>query len=346
MYHSFFKSETITMDEFLTPEGIYDQVICKNISKDEAMGRLISLFESSDDARLRARSLEILERILLEKEETFKFLESCLISDENWIVRATAAEILIKNFPIKSEAPIKWAIDNDKSYPCVFRIFRAIRDTNNDESKVILGFMKDKFLKNYQKQFDLNWREAIVLGMLDLIRNDSIEGGEIQPDFNFRVEQGHVVELNLEGIQFDIFEGLDMFPKLKNLEIMGENLQIVKDIEALVNLMKLYIYDAKIESIKMFESLGNLEELGLYNNNISETNGIEKLTNLKKLDLGCNPITSIEGLEKLNELNYLNMHFDTGSGPASEEKRKQFEKITNKVLKNKARNIMMFLFLD
>ena len=334
------------MDEFLTPEGIYDQFISKTISKDEAMRRLISLFEGSDDIGLRAKSLEILDKIVLEKDEIFKFLESCLISDENWIVRATAAEILINIFPIKSEAPIIWAIDNDKSYPCVFRIFKALENTKNGDSNVIIDFMESKFLKKYQKQFDLYWNEAMVLGMLDMIRSDSEIVGDLEPDFSFKVEEGHVVELNMEGIQYEVFEGLDMFPKLKNLEIMGEKLQIVKNIERLANLKTLYIYDAKIESIRMFENLENLEELGLYNNKISDTSGIEKLKHLKKLDLGCNPITNIEGLEKLNDLNFLNIHFDAGSGPISVEKRRQFETIKNKVLSNKARNIMMYLFLD
>ena len=346
MHYSFFKRETIIVDDFLTPEGIYEHFFSNTLSKDEATERAISLFESSDDSKFRARCLETLDKIVLEKEKIFKFLESCLISDENWIVRATAAEVLINSILIKSESPIKWAIENDKSYPCVFRIFKALEDTKKDDSNVFLNLMKDKFIKNYQKKFNLNWREAIVLGMLDMIRNDPEVGGEIKPDFSFKVEQGHVVELTMEGIQYDEFEGLELFPKLKILEIMGENLQIVKNIEVLINLTTLNVYDAQIESIKMFESLENLEELGLYNNKITDTSGIEKLKNLKKLDLGCNPITSIEGLDKLNDLNFLNIHFDAGSGPISEEKRKEFEKITNKVLNNKARTIMMYLFLD
>lgn len=346
MHALFFKSETIIMDEFLTPEGIYDQVINKTISKDEAMGRLISLFEGSDDVRLRAKSLEILDTIVLEKDEIFKFLESCLISDEDWIVRATAAEILIKTFPVKSETPIKWAIDNDKSYPCVFRIFKALENTKKGDSNIILDYIEDKFSKKYQKQFDLGKGEAIVLGMLDMIRSDSGVFGEIEPEYNFKIEDGHVVELNIEGFQYDVFEGLDMFPKLKCLEIMGEKLQVVRNLDTLANLKTLYIYDAKIESMKMFELLENLEELGLYNNQIADTSGIEKLTDLKRLDLGCNPITSIEGLEKLTDLTFLNIHFNSGSGPVSEEKRKQFESIKNKILSNRARNIMMYLFLD
>jgi len=334
------------MDEFLTPEGIYDQIITKLISRDEAIGRLISLFEGSDDIRLRARSLEILDKIVLEKDEIFKFLESCLISDGDWIVRATAAEIMIKTFPIKSETPIKWAIDNEKSYPCMLKIFKALENTKRDDTNNLLSFIEDKFLKKYQEQFNLNKREAIVLGMLVLIRSDFELFGEIEPDFKFKVEDGHVVELNIEGFQYEIFEGLEMFPMLKSLEIMGEKLQIVKNLEILTNLKTLYIYDAEIESIKMFESLETLEELGLYNNKISDTSGIEKLTHLKKLDLGCNPITSIEGLDKLTDLTFLNIHFNSGSGPVSEEKRKKFETIKNKILSNRARNIMMYLFLD
>ena len=333
-------------DEFLTPEGIYGQFIRKVISKDEAIRRLISLFEGSDDAKLRARSLETLDKIVFEKGEIFKFLESCVISDGDWLVRATAAEIMIKSFPLKGETPIKWAIDNDKSYPCVFRIFKALENTKKNENNEILDYMKNKFSKKYQAQHDLNNREALTLGMLDMIRSDSEVIGEIEPDFNFKVENGHVVELNMEGYQYDIFEGLEMFPKLKSLEIMGEKLQKVKNLEALANLKTLYIYDAKIEDIKMFENLGNLEELGLYNNNISNTGGIEKLKHLKRLDLGCNPIINIDGLEKLADLTFLNIHFNSGSGPVSAEKRKKFELIKNKILSNRARNIMMYLFLD
>ncbi len=333
-------------DDFLTPEGIYDQIISKAISKEEAIGRLISLFEVSDDAGLRAKSLEALDKIVLEKDEIFKFLESCLISDGDWIVRATAAEILIKTFPIKSETPIKWAIDNDKSYPCLFRIFKALENANQGNNHDILDCIKDKFSKNYQTQFDLDKREATILGMLDMMRNDSDVTGEIEPDFNFKVEDGHLVELNVEGFQYNVFEGLEIFPKLKSLEIMGEKLQIVKNLETLANLKTLYIYDAKIEDVKMFENLENLEELGLYNNKITDTSGIENLKHLKKLDLGCNPITNIDGLNKLVDLHFLNIHFNSGSGPVSEEKKKQFEAIKNKILNNRARNIMMYLFLD
>jgi hypothetical protein len=346
MYISFFKSETIMTDEFLTPEGIYDQVISKVISKDEAIGRLISLFEGSDDVGLRAKSLETLDKIVFEKDDIFKFLESCLISDGDWIVRATAAEILIKTFPIKSETPIRWAIDNDKSYPCVFRIFRALKNINNGDNAEILSFIEDKFFKKHQVQFDLDRNEMIILGMLDLIRNDPEVVGEIKPDFNFKVEEGHIVELNIEGFQYEVFEGLEMFPKLKSLEIMGEKLKIVKNLETLTNLKSLYIYDAKIENVKMFKNLENLEELGLYNNKISDTKGIENLTNLKRLDLGCNPITNIDGLDMLVDLHFLNIHFNSGSGPVSDEKKKQFEAIKNKILNNRARNIMMYLFLD
>ena len=59
-------------DDFLTPEGIYDQIISKAISKEEAIGRLISLFEVSDDAGLRAKSLEALDKIVSHYRLAFK----------------------------------------------------------------------------------------------------------------------------------------------------------------------------------------------------------------------------------------------------------------------------------
>ena len=83
-------------DIVLTPEKIMYDFKHEIIKGIEAICLLKTLIEKSSDVPTRIKSIELLGGLDIKNEEAFKILESCLITDEEHIVRGTAAKILYK----------------------------------------------------------------------------------------------------------------------------------------------------------------------------------------------------------------------------------------------------------
>lgn len=99
------------VEQKLTVAKIYEYVTKKELSKEEALKLLNFFIESSSNIDNRINSLTAFGLLNLNSEESFKVLENCLISDENHEVRRTAAKVLSKLFPKKSEALINYALN-------------------------------------------------------------------------------------------------------------------------------------------------------------------------------------------------------------------------------------------
>ena len=76
------------MAEPLSPDVIYNGFINGELNKEKTAELLITLIERSEVAENRVESLKILKKVNFTDQTIYKNLESCLISDENAIVRA------------------------------------------------------------------------------------------------------------------------------------------------------------------------------------------------------------------------------------------------------------------
>lgn len=115
----------------INPDNIYSNLIKQKISKEEAIIQLIALVEESIDSKIRVKCLEIFAHINFKIDKVFKLLETCLISDDNEFVRATAAKTIAFIFPKKGVEPLKWALHHETS-PLVVKtisiLFEGIDD--------------------------------------------------------------------------------------------------------------------------------------------------------------------------------------------------------------------------
>ena len=113
------------------PERIYSQLINEKINKKEALERLTFLIQESHDAQVRIKSLEIIGKINIANNEVFNLLENCLISDDDQLVRVSAAKMMALYFPKKGLKPLKWAIHNETS-PLVLKTISELFEDLED----------------------------------------------------------------------------------------------------------------------------------------------------------------------------------------------------------------------
>ncbi|MFX1315697.1 MAG: AN1-type zinc finger domain-containing protein [Promethearchaeota archaeon] len=92
---------------------IYDLFNNKKLTKSKAIELLNFLIENNKDIDVTKNSILAFEVLDLKSEEVFHILENCLLSNENSLIRNTAAKVLSTNFPKKSKSLLKWAKEHN-----------------------------------------------------------------------------------------------------------------------------------------------------------------------------------------------------------------------------------------
>lgn len=106
------------MNKDLTVAKIYDYVTTKQMNNLEATELLIYFIENSTDIDTRRISIQAFKVLELKNDYAFNTLQSCILSDDNPIVRKTAIDVIKYIFPKKSQTILKWIRKNDnKSTP-------------------------------------------------------------------------------------------------------------------------------------------------------------------------------------------------------------------------------------
>ena len=159
----------------LSPEKIYDDIKAGNLDKTSAIESLISIVENSDNDDIRVKSLEILEKIEVNSDLVFKFLENLMISDSSVKIRNTAASFVKKHFQDRALNIMKWALKYEMDYDILVTIFHG--------NKVL--WYENRGNKSFQEHvIDNDCRQAVCVhgtdldndGDLDIIASSVVEG--------------------------------------------------------------------------------------------------------------------------------------------------------------------------
>jgi len=152
----------------LTPHKILSKNVNGSLNYNETIENLILLVEHSNDPILRVASLEALEKVSSnnkqENELIYKFLESCVISDENPSIQYAAAKILLQKFP-KKRAPILWIIQHASVYTKL-RFIDLYKTLDSHYYDDLIKKFVDRYIGGYIKE-GVRPDEAPILWLLE-----------------------------------------------------------------------------------------------------------------------------------------------------------------------------------
>ena len=114
----------------LTPDKIISLYHSNELDVITTIGLLASIIESNDNTKLRIESISHLSKLISKNhfdEKIFKIFESCIITDEDFLVRISAIKSLTQAFPEKCLMPLEWAIKNEKSIRVLHIIISLIK---------------------------------------------------------------------------------------------------------------------------------------------------------------------------------------------------------------------------
>jgi Leucine-rich repeat (LRR) protein len=295
------------MKESLTPEKIFVDLSLGEINKEEAVDLLISLIEKSDKAKIRANSINILEKVSDINEKFFQVLENCLLSDENAYVRASAVKSIIMDFGEAGIAPIKWSLEHDKS-PLVLKIiFDYFENYENSQFKTIKDKISDWF-KVFSSEIGISSEESRFFFDLEFIFAKNKRNYEINPKSyktfkgmrNSKESEPWLVINNkhVEILNFNFFN----WNFIKEHPEIVDSLSKLQYLDLYFNAINRYNYNESI-IFELPESIGKLKflkKLILKRNNLKNLpKSIEELIFIRELDLSHNKLEEIPNFLKL-----------------------------------------------
>ncbi|MFX0140120.1 MAG: leucine-rich repeat domain-containing protein, partial [Candidatus Hodarchaeota archaeon] len=317
------------LNDIINPKEIYNRYLNGHLSKREFIDKIRIIIENSNSIFKRVESLELLEKICIKNDESFKLLETCAVSDDDYWVRAIALRILANLFPIKSKSVLKWALKNDRSFKLNSPkwVFARIYE--------VFGWTKEKSLENVRKKifkiinpmvkYYINEgvvpQEASLLALFELQYGNKVFKTE---SYNFDGIELHTLNhyvINKKGNIIAIARAINskFIPKIINilshlekLILTGSNLKIIP--KSIGKLKNLKVLNLSFNSIKIvpetFHSLKSLEILNLTSNKLNIIpDSICSLISLKKLCLGTNKITEIpKSISYLKNLELLELY--------------------------------------
>uniref|UniRef100_A0A3Q3GI00 Leucine rich repeat containing 9 n=1 Tax=Labrus bergylta TaxID=56723 RepID=A0A3Q3GI00_9LABR len=101
--------------------------------------------------------------------------------------------------------------------------------------------------------------------------------------------------------------GLNLFPRLCQLTIVGQSINHIDGLECCTLLQELWVVQCNLTEISGVQNCQQLKKLYLYNNHISEVKNLQMQGDLEVLWLNNNRISQIQGLNSLHNLKELNL---------------------------------------
>lgn len=261
----------------ITAEKIYHEVLNKDISNTAAIEILISLFEESNNNKIRMKSLEVLAEISHKTKRTFKILENILLSDEIPSIRARAASIIINKYINEGYSSLEWIIQYDNSKLVLRTLIELFKTIKNQKVESLNKLLKARLnsiygIVSHEVEFLLDLELEVDFFDINYLRMYSTSSvrGVISGNYMMcAIKNGYIIALNLSNW------GLNKLPK---------------SISALSKLKYLILKNNKIETLP--DSIGLLRRLkicdlsGCRISSLPES--MSKLNKLKKLSISQN----------------------------------------------------------
>ena len=289
----------------LTPNAIYKDLENKDLDKPFAIELLLNLLDNSENVETRIESIKILNKIKVDDDRTFKFLEHLLISDQNEDVRYLTILVLKNQYLDKAFDPMVWALEHEQSLRCLISIILTLSEINTNQAK---SYIIKKLKKFYKKDSNSILSHLFEKDTLENISNKELGDFLINfyilsflkktfGYFKFKINEfGHITELDLSNVE-------RYSSDLNKLENFLEPILSLKDLKKC---------DLRFNHLtKMPEILnGSIEFLDLSYNRLAYLPNLYNFKTLKSLNLKSNRLRnlpkSIGSLISLKDLNIRN----------------------------------------
>jgi len=305
------------MKNFLSPDKIYSNVENGKFSKAVAAELLISLIEVSDNPTTRAESIKISKKLKIHDQKIFKILQNSLLSDENPLVRKSAAKFIGQIFLKKGLNTLIWVVQHDKS-PIVLA---TISDLNRRLNKARFKSLS-KEINMYLAEIALSI--GIVQNEAKFILDLEAIFAQNEPDYELELKTYKfykelkdnklgeswltIRNKRIESLSFNKYN----WKYLKEIPSMFDSISELQDPMVYLNFLgKLALKSNEILKIPdSLAQLTNLKKLNISRNNIKEfPKSILSLSYLKFLDISHNKISDIPvEIKNLNSLDVLRIN--------------------------------------
>lgn len=311
----------------LTPHAIFQDLRNKDLDKHSAVELLLALVDNAENVETRIESLSVLNKIQIEDDKTFKFLEHLLISDLSEDVRSLTCKILQDHYNEKALNPMIWALEHESSLKCLITIIKAIANVESDKAKSVLVNRLRKLRKKQltPQVYDLFDKTAIT----SLTRNELAQLlinlfvisslKEKFGYFKFRInESGLISELDLSNIERyssginKLEDFLELIFSLRDLRKCDLRFNHLTKIPENLNSALEYL-DLSYNKLVKFPEVQNfklIKTLNLKSNRLRELpNSIGDIPSLEILNLRNNVLSRLpESLMSLSSLKILDLH--------------------------------------
>ncbi len=203
----------------------------------------------------------------------FNILEDALITDENYLMRAESAEILIKYYLRKGLSSLIWAIQHDKSGWVLKKIYDRLIKIDNDNAEILKKEILVRF-KKLEEKYDINPFEALFIldleielgaDFFDEWKTNYIDDVKHGTAF-FGVRDKHIIALKLWDFSLRrIPETISLLSKLKYLNLNSNPFTYLPDSIGKLTKLKTFLIEKNVikKLPDFWENLTSLKKLSL-----------------------------------------------------------------------------------
>jgi hypothetical protein len=280
---------------------------------------LLSLIEKSNNPEMRRDCILFFQKLGVhpdKSEQIYKIFESCLLSDENHFVRASAAQLIAEKFLKYGSSALQWAIKHDTS-PTLIKSLYDIASKEKTGTFFEIKTAISEWIQNYAKKLDIIPLEAPFFLDVECLFSNALKIYAISEDsfeyFRALRKIGvpkpwiSIKEKHVEALTYNYYNWV----YIKNNQDIITSFMRINDLDSFFLLHQKYD-DIDRSPPLIPDSIGlltKLKSLRLSSNSIIDIpKFIPSLSLLSELDLSKNHIEKLpDSIKQIKRLKILNL---------------------------------------